>query len=897
MKIRYICIACLFLSKTVEPLEAQLIRNKQRLTDIALKLETQKKLTSKGNSEIWDYLEKTMPTDEEQALKFLYAYMPLSDLADYSPDFMKMNVKYALQAKEEMLWGKKIPEDIFLHFVLPVRVNNENLDIFRQVMYPELKERVKGLSMKEAVLEINHWCHEKVSYRGTDIRTSAPLSTVKKSFGRCGEESTFTVTALRTVGIPARQVYTPRWAHSDDNHAWVEVWADGDWYYLGACEPDPALNMGWFSEPATRVMLVHTRTYGKYMDEESVITAESRFSELNLTAHYAPVKQACIFVKDRNGNPVDGAKIEFGLYNYAEYYPVYTTFSQNGAASFNTGYGDLLIWASKDGMFGYAKLDADKNSLTLHLQHTSLNGMSNSYLMTPPHIGKYSLNASPEQIKQNSLRLLKEDSIRNNYISTFKDSVWAENLANELHLNPIQTKYIISKNYGNWSEMEQFLRKGSRISPKYVLALLEQASEKDLSDASASILLKQLQAAMNASKRMDAGDKKLFEQYILAPRMSNERLSDWGKFLNSVFDQSFQRKTRENINYLKEWILENITIDNTANLHSRAPITPEGVYKLRVSDSKSRDIFFVAACRAFGIPARINRATLEPEYSKSGNWNVLYFSKQPTIQPQKGKIHLKNADNPVEPQYFSHFTIGKLQDGSYKTLEFDEGKKISEFPEYLDLESGYYRVVTGNRQSDGSVLSSISYFKVSPDSVSEVKIELMKQAQELRPSAKLILSQMRVEPISANSTKTIAELSSEKYTVLVIIDPDKEPSKHIMNDLASYRRSLSETTTQFIFVTTEKNASGLEILKTYSLPDNYIAGTDKNENILETVANKYGQKTKEQLPLALLFDQQGNVFYFSSGYKIGIGEQLLRVIRQAEKQNSSNDKTKTCSSN
>ena len=60
--------------------------------------------------------------------------------------------------------------------------------------------------------------------------------------GRCGEESTLAVSAMRSVGIPARQCYVPRWAHCDDNHAWVEVWADGDWHYLGACEPEPVLD-------------------------------------------------------------------------------------------------------------------------------------------------------------------------------------------------------------------------------------------------------------------------------------------------------------------------------------------------------------------------------------------------------------------------------------------------------------------------------------------------------------------------------------------------------------------------------------------------------------------------------------------------------------------------------
>ena len=35
----------------------------------------------------------------------------------------------------------------FLHFVLPVRVNNENMDESRMVFYAELKDHVKNLPM------------------------------------------------------------------------------------------------------------------------------------------------------------------------------------------------------------------------------------------------------------------------------------------------------------------------------------------------------------------------------------------------------------------------------------------------------------------------------------------------------------------------------------------------------------------------------------------------------------------------------------------------------------------------------------------------------------------------------------------------------------------------------
>ena len=205
-----------------------------------------------------------LSVEQREALMFLYAYMPLADIADHPSEYFLENINCAFTARKEMPWGKDIPEREFRHFVVPIRVNNENLDNSRKIFYEELKNRVKGLSLYEAVLEVNHWCHEKVTYQPSDARTSSPLASVKTAYGRCGEESTFTVAALRSVGIPARQVYTPRWAHTDDNHAWVEAWVDGKWHFLGACEPEPVLDLAWFNAPASRGMLMHTKVFGRY---------------------------------------------------------------------------------------------------------------------------------------------------------------------------------------------------------------------------------------------------------------------------------------------------------------------------------------------------------------------------------------------------------------------------------------------------------------------------------------------------------------------------------------------------------------------------------------------------------------------------------------------------------
>ena len=147
---------------------------------------------------------------EWEALSFLYRYMPLADITDYTTDFHLQNVRATFEARQQMPWGTTVPELLFNHFVLPLRVNNEALDMSRPVFFKELKERVKGMSMEQAILEVNHWCHEHVTYQPSDSRTLSPLACMKTAIGRCGEESTFTVAALRSIGIPARQMGTHR---------------------------------------------------------------------------------------------------------------------------------------------------------------------------------------------------------------------------------------------------------------------------------------------------------------------------------------------------------------------------------------------------------------------------------------------------------------------------------------------------------------------------------------------------------------------------------------------------------------------------------------------------------------------------------------------------------------
>ena len=873
-----------------------LIQNPERSADIQRMLLIQKEMTNKSLIPIWDIFNQKLSSDEKQAMEFIYAYMPLSDLADYSPDFFLKNVQLSLLARQEMPWGNIIPEEEFLHFVLPLRVNNENLDNFREEMYSEIKERIKGLGMKQAVLEINHWCHEKVTYRGTDSRTSAPLSTVKKTFGRCGEESTFVVTSLRTAGIPARQVYTPRWAHTDDNHAWVEVWIEGKWSHIESCGPDCDVNMAWFVEPATRIMLLHSRTYGRYFGKENVIDEEDRFSELNLTSNYAIVKSVTVSVKNSDGTPADSAKVEYQLYNYAEYYPIATGITNDmGFSTMITGMGDLIIWAAKDGKYSYQKFSVpEKDTIELVLDQTSPTSKEELFDFIAPHGLDVEQNVTKEARRENDRRLAQEDSIRNAYMSTFKDSVWIVDFAQKNKLPADSIFPFIKLSYGNWDQISGYLEKNATQYRGTVLEFLSQLADKDFSDTPEATLTDHLVQTAQSGIQKLIPSKDLFARYVLSPRIALENLSPWRSFLATSFGSEMAQSTCNDISILTQWINENIRVNLVANKHSRAPLSPIGVYNLRVADPISRDIFFVAVCRTFGIPARLKPETRFPEYNKDGEWLRVGFDKESLIQPDKGSVLLVDKNNPLVPQYHTHFTLSILREGFFRTLEFKEGEKLTDLDTPIELDIGQYALITGNRFEDGSVLSKMTFFTIEKGKMTTVPVELRQQSVERKPTGKLNLEQLSIEKTDGNIS-TLSSLIDGANSVIVILDPVKEPSKHILNDLSLYVNDFNQWGGQFVFALPPERADQFIVFKTYKLPVKVDIGIDKDRNILKAITNIYSDEFDDKLPLVLYCNHAGDVYMFSSGYKIGIGEQLLKVINAIEPVNKTAEAIKACS--
>lgn len=784
-----------------------------------------------------------LTTEEFEALEFLYAYMPLADLTDYSTGYYLQNVRASFTARNEMGWN--VPEREFRHFVLPIRANNENLDTSRVVFYRELKPRIEGMSMQDAILEVNHWCHEKLTYKPSDARTLSPLSSVVSSLGRCGEESTFTVAALRAVGIPARQVYTPRWAHTDDNHAWVEAWADGKWYFLGACEPEPVLDLGWFNSPASRGLLMHTRVFGSYDGPEEKVMIGPNFTEINLIDNYAKTARVDFTVVDENGSPVDSALVDFKIYNYAEFYPALSKYTDAKGRTFLTaGMGDMMAWASKNGRYGYSKVSFGKDTevtITISDQHTF---DPQSMMIVPPPETANIPDVTPEQRAENDKRFAREDSIRKAYMATF------------VQPDGTEKGRLLALSAGNHRVIAKFLEDHP---DERALALLKSLSNKDLIDVTREIL----------------DDSYNAPEAILCPRAENEFLSAYKSFFARSFGTGLQKEELLRPANLIKWVNDSITMLRDPKAWS-IPMSPAGVYQARMADARSRNIFFVALARTLGLDARKDPVTGKIQYKDAGQWVDVDFEASSQVVAPTGTLVLNYEPTAIlaNPYYYSHFTISKIENGRTRLLTFDEGQVdmgggvswANIFKKGTPLDVGDYVLVSGNRLSDGSVPVTMRQFSVREGETTTLDLRITIPEDKLSVIGSFdaetrYCMEPDAEPVSVLST------TGRGFYVIGFLTPRQEPSVHAINDLIAAKSGLEAWGRPILLLTT---AEGLGWLKEYSasLPSNIHLG------IIPDGLDLKGRR----MPYFLLADTFNRVFFTTEGYTIGLGDQLVTAI-------------------
>lgn len=820
---------------------------------------------------------KKQATEEElKYLDFLYRNMPLSDLTECEEDYFLRVVRQALYVRSHTPWGKTLSEELFCNYVLPYRINNEHITFYQKQFWQALSERLfapekEEMTLYRAAVEVNYWCLEKATYQSTNARTASSLTVLNNAFGRCGEESTLAVAALRSVGIPARQCYAPRWSHCDDNHAWVEVYTEDGWHFLGACEPELFLDRGWFCLPASKAMLIHTKvnTDGLGAETENAVSTDGTQKEINVLEHYAKTRPLCVRVTDAQGTPVRGAKVAMQVVNYSEFYPILSLVTdETGCVRTKTGWGDLLLHASKDGVYTtgcFHGRDADEETVTLVLDTCTHETEGYDFTFLPP-VGGVTAPAPLTEAEQ------AEQERRGSHAVQARQAFEASFLAGESaereakRLGDADLAPVLEKARGNAAEIIDFvagLPMTWRETAKELLTSLEQ---KDLSDTTAQVLNGHLQHAM---EYQGAYPHEVFVQDLMNPRIHLEVLTDYKKQLEALFTPAERQAMRTEPARLWQWVNHHIFLYHEPK-DRQARQTPGGIWKLGAANETSMKVFYVAVCRSLGIPARIEKSDGSVSYYHQGEYHRIGTQDDTEAS---GLLVLKRPAKSLL-EYDSHVTVGKLENGEYQTLRFGH---LSWKDDCLEcpVQAGHYRVIVTNRQPDESNPVRVDFITVEAGA----RAELALRKPEAKAAGKQVeLTNTVLYDVQDACIDVAQVLAKQEKTVLCYLGTSQEPTEHLLNEMIQMSEYFTAMDAALVFVLQKNEETADPTLSKAVQALGRKAQLFFTKAPFELSADYAAFDIQDaRLPLVIVA-QNGKGSYAWAGYQVGIGDMILKCL-------------------
>ena len=650
-------------------------------------------------------------------------------------------------------------------------------------------------------------------------------------------------------------------------------------------------------------MLMHTKVFGRYDGPEEKMRSTRVFTEINVTENYAPVARADVRVTDTEGQPVQDAVVEFKVYNYGEYYTVSKKLTDaQGQTFLSAGKGDMLVWAAKDGQFGFRKVSFGKDQ-EIHITLDKMGGsvFAGELDIIPPSERANLPEVSPELRAGNDRRFAEEDALRNAYIATFPDEQVIADFAIAHDLDAGLCTRLIQASRGNSSEIMHFLEQLETPEEKEGgLDLLQRIAQKDLRDTPAAVLRDHLMHHLDCKDEIE-------KEYLRNPRISTELLTPYnGQLLTALRKSGFEGQQPADLDAqidhyrsvpmeLARWVQKNITIDTLCNMGG-APISPAAVMNCRTADVKSRDIFFVALARTLGIPARIDAVTGKIQiYQKDseGKWEELDvdYDKNYGSAAPSGILRLEYEPTRMldDPKYYAHFTIAKIDaDGRTRLLNYEEGEvdmgggttwsKV--FKNGVRMDVGNYILVTGRRLANGGVLSRISSFSILENQTTVHELIVRESDTEVQVIGSFNSEDRFTDPAD-QTEKSILQVCGRGYFTIGLLGMGQEPTNHALRDIAAQKAGFEKwgRTLVLLFPSAEEweqyRTSGFPAL----MPSTTVCGIDDG-SIQQEIAREMKFTDKRTLPMFIIGDTFNRVVFASQGYTIGLGEQLIQTARK-----------------
>ena len=261
-------------------------------------------------------------------------------------------------------------------------------------------------------------------------------------------------------------------------------------------------------------------------------------------------------------------------------------------------------------------------------------------------------------------------------------------------------------------------------------------------------------------------------------------------------------------------------------------------------------------------------------YGENGFLTVDNSEKTEDACEKASKICVQSADD-TRWVYMQNWTIAKKAKDGYlwQTLQLGEGYQGEA---ELEVEAGVYRVITTNRLPNGNQFAAYTEFDVKQGETKEIQLALRKA--ELKDMLEEIpLEEFAVE--DGQGTTVLASQNLEEGTSLFIWhEVGKEPTEHILNELRERSQEFAAFGSRInLILKSKEDQMDPTFAKTKAeLPNASVYYDAGNENINVLARRMYGDPDK--LPLILVVKEGMQGVYSASGYNVGTGDMLLRIL-------------------
>lgn len=662
---------------------------------VARAIEIEKLLEKAGENsvEVEKFLDESKEKGYDEWAYSLLSAMPDVDLVNLKSDDVISYFDALGKNLDRVSWKGKIDDFLFSYYILPYRVSQEPLENFTHIYGDTLYSIVRDAKdMKEAALRINEWVFTKMKYEPTARWDQNALITIRRGIGRCEEMAILCIKALRTVCIPARDVYTPWWPFTNSNHAWVEVWLDGEWHALGGGELTD-LDNAWFEVPSKRAAIVEGVVYGEMTGgNEPIYKMKKGYTIVNVTPLYSDITN--LFVQVKNDDELaESASVSICVYNYGSLPPVgLKKADRNGFVKFLVGKTDLFIYAFKDSLFGYKIWRPSSKEIdTVKINISSGNFPDTSFWLYTRRI-EVEKRKTDYKANRDSLYLLQQQHF-------FKINIVDSSLVSILSMRDKKLINIFYNAKGGAKPLLTFYKGLSDTLKDIFIDYFDALPPKDIVSIDTTGLYEELLCVKKSKKLADSNvPDSIIKNGVLSDRILFEHFAKWRTCIQSEFINFRGGNLEETIDTIFFWVESKIEKVKDRGYFGPQK-NPEDVYRTKRGVDAERYILITGILRSIGIPSRIKWSYDAIEYWAQG-WKERSFVEKK--EEEKTWLSLRFNENGEDvtkrERYYYDYSITRFEKYPNRLdvpVDTSDGKRI------ITIDSKPAHCITGWRNGYG----------------------------------------------------------------------------------------------------------------------------------------------------------------------------------------------------